>query len=205
MLGTAQYAYQHDIQQPPDGTLSIYDNEAAPQVRSQTRGLIIKLDEEKKTASVRQEYLHDPSLTSGTQGSVQKLDNGNVFIEWGSQGYFSEFTAGGKMLYDGRIARGQDSYRGYRSEWVGRPTSKPSATVVGRSAYASWNGATEVARWTLLTGDSRDAVDKKIGSSSSRGFETRITMKAPGKYVAMQAEDKDGKVLGVSGARRSSK
>ena len=203
MLGRSQFAYQHDIEQEPDGLLHIYDNEAAPQVRDQTRGLVLKLDDEKKTATVEHEYLHQPKpLTSGTQGSVQVLPNGHVFMEWGSQGYFSEFTRDGKMLFDGRIARGQDSYRGYRHEWVGRPTTKPAVALVSRSAYASWNGATEVASWTLLTGSSADKVDKAIGTASNAGFETRITMKDPSTYVAMQAEDADGKVLGVSKAVR---
>lgn len=199
MLGDAQYAYQHDVRQRPDGTLSIFDNEAAPKVRDQTRGLILKLDDQKKTASIVHEYKHEPKpLTAGTQGSVQKLPNGNVFMEWGSQGYFSEFAEDGELLYDGSIARGQDSYRGYRQEWVGKPDTKPSVAVVGSSAYASWNGATEVATWTLLTGSSKDKVDEQIGTADSVSFETRITMKKPKAYVAMQAKDADGEVLGAS-------
>lgn len=201
MLGKAQYAYQHDIQQLPDGTLSIFDNEAAPQVRDQSRGLLLTLDDEKKTASVKQEFKHQPGkLTAGTQGSLQSLENGNFFMQWGSQGYISEFSAEGKMLFDARIARGQDSYRGYRQEWVGTPRAKPNATVVKSSAYASWNGATEVDEWKLLTGSSEDSVEKEIGSAKAKGFETRITLKEPGAFVAMQAVDKDGEVLGTSRA-----
>lgn len=199
MLGKAQYAYQHDVEQLPDGTLSVYDNEAAPQVRDQSRGLLLNIDEKKRTVSVQAEFKHQPKpITSGTQGSVQLLPNGNHFVEWGSQGYFSEFTAEGKMLFDGRIARGQDSYRGYRSPWVGIPGGRPSSAVVNRSAYASWNGSTEITRWKLLTGDAKDGVTKVIGTARSQGFETRITMKSPGKYIAMQAVDAGGKVLGTS-------
>ena len=202
MLGKAQYAYQHDVEQLPDGTLSVYDNEAAPQVRDQSRGLLLDIDEDKKTVRVKTELKHQPKgITSGTQGSVQLLPNGNYFVEWGSQGYFSEFDTKGKMLYDGRVARGQDSYRGYRHEWVGTPTTTPDATVVKSSAYASWNGATEVATWKLLTGSSRSAVTKEIGSAKARSFETRITIKGAEKYVAMQAVGKDGEALGVSRVR----
>ncbi len=202
MLGKSQFAYQHDIEQLPDGTLSVYDNEAAPQVRDQSRGLLLDIDEDKKTVSVQAELKHQPKkLTSGTQGSVQLLPNGNHFVEWGSQGYFSEFDAKGKMLYDGRIARGQDSYRGYRHEWVGTPSTKPDAVVVKSSAYGSWNGATEVAEWKLLTGTSKDAVEKEIGSAKAKGFETRITIKGAEQFVAMQALDKDGEVLGTSRVR----
>lgn len=206
MLGTAQFAYQHDIEMEEDGSLRIYDNQSAPKVRDETRGLTLTLDEEKKTAKVQTEYVHAPKpLLSGTQGSVQRLENGNMFMEWGSQGYFSEFTEDGKMIYDGRIARGQDSYRGYRHEWVGTPRSKPDATVVASSAYASWNGATEVAEWKLLTGASKDSVEKEIGSAKARSFETRITVKGAGKFVAMQAVDADGEVLGTSRAVRAKK
>ncbi len=105
------------------------------------------------------------------------------------------------MLFDARIARGQDSYRGYRHEWVGTPRAKPDAAVVKSSAYASWNGATEVAEWKLLTGSKRSAVNEEIGSAKAKGFETRITIKGAKRFVAMQAVDEDGKVLGLSRLR----
>lgn len=198
MLGTSRFAWQHDVLEQKDGTLTIFDNESAPKVRDETRGLALTVDEQAKTMKVKQEYLHSPkSLLAGTQGNTQVLANGNVFMGWGSQGYFSEYSADGKLLFDGRIARGQDSYRAYRAEWKGMPTDAPAVTTVGSSAYGSWNGATQVASWTVLTGDAKDEL-KAAGSAKRDGFETRITVRDPGRFVAMQAKGADGNVLGTS-------
>jgi len=59
----------------------------------------------------------------------------------------------------------------------------------------SWNGATEVARWQLLGGTSRDSL-QKIGDPVPRaGFETSIPVPAGTKVVAVQALDADGAAL----------
>ena len=63
---------------------------------------------------------------------MQPLPNGNTFVGWGSNRWFSEYDATGRLVLDGRLSRGNDSYRAYRGGWVGRPTTKPS--VVRRGA-----------------------------------------------------------------------
>jgi hypothetical protein len=63
--------------------------------------------------------------------------------------------------------------------------------------YASWNGATEVAAWQVLVGPGPDRL-KPAGSASRDGFETAITVRAAGPYVAVQAKDSSGRVLGAS-------
>ena len=63
---------------------------------------------------------------------MQPLPNGNTFVGWGSNRWFSEYDASGKLVLDGRLSRGNDNYRAYRGAWIGRPTTKPS--VVRRGA-----------------------------------------------------------------------
>jgi hypothetical protein len=200
MLGAARFAWQHDVEEQPDGTLRIFDNEAAPKVRSQTRGLVLAVDDQRKTLSVKKTYTHKPDpLLSGTQGNVEVLPGGHVFMGWGSQGYFTEFTAGGKMLFDARIARGQDTYRAYRFPWTGKPDGRPAiaADAGGRRVYASYNGATELAGWQVLAGDAPDAL-KPVAKARRTGFETRIAVPQAAKYVAVQATDASGQVIGTS-------
>ena len=197
------FAYQHDIQERPDGTVTVFDNQGAPKVpevtgQDQTRGLVLELDDAAKTMSRVTQYQHKPSpLSSGTQGNVQDLPNGNVLMEWGSQGYLTEFSKAGSVLLDLRIARGQDSYRGYRSPWVGQPVTPPTVATKASSVFMSWNGATQVKRWRLLTGTTATSL-KAVATSARTGFETRITLKTPGKLVAVQALDASGAVLGTS-------
>lgn len=204
MLGKARFAWQHDVEEQPDGTLRVFDNEAAPKVRDQTRGLVLSVDQQKKTLATKKAYTHKPDgLLSGTQGNVEVLAGGHIFMGWGSQGYFSEFSAGGKMLYDARIARGQDTYRAYRFAFDATPKSRPAVAAEdgGRTVYASFNGATRLAGWDVLAGDSPGAL-KAVATATRSGFETRIRVKRTARYVAVRAKDAAGNELGVSKAIR---
>jgi hypothetical protein len=202
MVGAAQFAYQHDIQMPSPGVVRIFDNEAAPRVRSASRALFLKLDDATKTATLTRANTHKPNpLLSGTQGNVQALDDaGDIFVGWGSQGYFTQFAPDGTTVFDARIARGQDTYRAYRFPWVGTPSAQPAvaAGAGGRSVYASWNGATQVATWQVLAGASEASL-APAGSAPRSGFETTIRT-AGGAFVAVQALDASGAVLGTSKA-----
>jgi hypothetical protein len=201
MVGAAQFAWQHDIQYADEDTLRIFDNEAAPRVRSESRALFLKLDEARDRATVERAETHEPNpLLSGTQGNVQGLEDGGIFVGWGSQGYFTQYDGRGNILFDARIARGQDTYRAYRFPWVGVPSSPPSvaATDGGRNVYASWNGATQVARWEVLTGATAESLSP-AGSAARSGFETRIRTSG-GAYVAVRALDAQGNVIGTSRA-----
>ncbi len=200
LLGSVRTAWQHDWQWRTPDTMTIFDNEAAPQVRDQSRAITVKVDTAKKTLSLVKAYTHKPSkLTVGTQGNDQLLGAGHRFVGWGSQGYFSEFDQAGKLLFDARIARGQDTYRAYRFPWVGTPTTLPDVAAQdgGRTVEASWNGATQVASWTVLSGATADALTP-AGDAPRSGFETRIRPTRAGAYVAVQAKDASGTVLATS-------
>ena len=62
--------------------------------------------------------------------------------------------------------------------------------------YASWNGATEVAKWRFLAGSSADSL-AEAGTFPKRGFETSTAI-AAAPHLAVQALDKNGTVLGTS-------
>ena len=123
---SGRFAWQHDAQRAPDGTIRIFDNEAAPKVRSRSRVLWLALDEANRTARVARSAEHPAGLLAGTQGNAQALPNGNTFVGWGSQGYFTEYGAGGRVLFDARVARGNDTYRAYRFPWSGTPGGRPA-------------------------------------------------------------------------------
>ena len=201
---SAVFAWQHDIQEQPDGTLRIFDNQAAPKVRDESRGLILSVDAQARRANRKRALVHKPDpLLAGTQGNVQGLSEGRMFVGWGSQGYFSEFAPDGTMLFDARIARGQDTYRAYRFAFAGTPGDAPALAAAdgGRTVYASFNGATELRSWEVLAGDLPDAL-APVATAARRGFETRIRVRKAAAYVAVRAKDAEGKVLGTSKAIR---
>jgi len=200
------FAWQHDAQRDPDGTIRIFDNEAAPRVRSKSRVLWLRLDEGAKRASVARQLVHPEGLLSGTQGNAQRLGNGNTFVGWGSQGYFTEYSRRGSVLFDARVARGNDTYRAYRQRWDGRPAGRPDVAVRRRGArrtavYASWNGATEVFRWDIMAGRRASSL-RKVAFYRRDGFETAMSVPTRARYVAVRAVSRFGRVLGQSRARR---
>jgi hypothetical protein len=193
-----KFAWQHSIRAQPDGTYKLYDNEAAPPVRKNSRVLTIKLDLQAKTATLVNAFKHPLNLLSASQGNVERLPNGNSFVGWGSQRWFTEFSPSGEVLFDGRIAKGNDNYRAFRYEWSGRPAQAPkllaaagSGNITGR---VSWNGATGIARWELLAGADAASL-APVGSRPSEGFETAVTVKSTAPLVAMRAYDAAGNVL----------
>jgi hypothetical protein len=198
-----RFDWQHSIRAQPDGTYKLYDNSAAPPVRKASRVLTLKLDTQAKTATLVSAFTHPRKLLSSSQGNVERLPNGDVFVGWGSQRWFTEFSPTGEVLFDGRLARGNDNYRAFRYEWSGQPAAPPKvvATADGGNitARVSWNGATNVARWELLAGTSA-AMLAPVGSAAKAGFETAVTAKSTATSVAMRAYDAAGNVLDQSPA-----
>jgi Arylsulfotransferase (ASST) len=213
------FAFQHDARWRPNGEMSVFDNDCcafipqpsgppkpAPPVHGkQSRGLQLKIDENAKTVSlVTENKLYD--LTSGTQGNRQVLANGNVFMGWGQQPFFSEFTKTGKLLLSVRFPDPDESYRAYRYAWTGHPGGRPTAAarVTGRRTrvYASWNGATRVAAWRILAGPSSRKLKVVAKRVTRGGFETAKTIKSGGPIVKVQALDAKGHVIGTSRAVR---
>jgi Arylsulfotransferase (ASST) len=199
MLDRSRFFWQHDAQRQSDGTITMFDNEASPKMRRESRGLRLALDTEAMTASIVTEYLPPDGRLAGSQGNLHVRPNGNVFIGWGAKPFYSEYTADGELLLDGDFGSGE-SYRAYRLPWVGEPTDPPSVVLEAGTAYASWNGATEVTAWRFLAGqDAKSARD--VGTVDREGFET--SAEVPDEpYVAVQALDADGRVLATAEATR---
>jgi hypothetical protein len=69
--------------------------------------------------------------------------------------------------------------------------------VGGATVYVSWNGATRVATWQVVTGPSANALADS-GSVPRSGFETAITVHPKGPFLAVRALDRSGAVLATS-------
>lgn len=196
----ASFAYQHDVRRRPDGTITLFDNNAAvPGAQTLSRGLRIKLDMKKMRASFAAEYLAPTARTTWAMGDVQQLEDGGVFIGWGTDGSFTELGPDGTVRLDARFADGSVSYRAFRFELDAQPKGRP-ATLVVRNAdgsltlYVSWNGATQVAKWQLVAGKTAAAM-KPVATVRRTGFETAIPLPVTSGSVAVVALDAHGKQL----------
>jgi arylsulfotransferase ASST len=200
-----RFGWQHDARLQPDGTLTIFDNEAAPALAKRSRVIVLRLDTKRMTATLVRAYVHPDGLLSKHQGDAQFLPDGHVVVGWGSEPYVTEFDRSGAVIFDARFNKGADNYRAYRFPWTGRPTDRPSITVERKddgeaTVYASWNGATEVRRWGVLAGPDPGHL-RRVAVEARNGFETPIDVKTKARSIAVQALDGGGHVLGASAAR----
>jgi hypothetical protein len=200
----AAFAFQHDARWGPDGTVTVFDNGAVSGTRRETesRGKRLALDTAAHRATLVAAYARPQPLSSESQGTFQTLPDGHAFIGWGKEPIISEFAADGRELFEARFPTGdQQSYSARRYVWTGTPTTRPAVTArrAGGAATlrASWNGATEVARWQVL-GGSRGTARRPLGTARRAGFETVLTVRTRRRYLAVRALDADGRVLATS-------
>ncbi len=196
-------ALQHDARRHPDGTITIFDNGDVNRV-DQSRAIVVEVDEDKMSATLVREYTHPDRVLSDTQGNVQVLPNGNVFVGWGSAPFFSEFDHRGKLLFHAAFPTEDETYRAFRFQWYGQPTDDPAMVAESGpedrvTIYASWNGATEVTTWQVLAGSAPDQLEP-LASVPSQGFETVITVLTTEPYVGLKAVNSSGRVLGTTSA-----
>jgi len=195
-------AFQHDVRRQEDGALTIFDNGAHPKVHDQSRGIAVELDMDEMSATLLREYKSPEGLLATSQGNMQALASGNVFVGWGSEPFVSEFSGAGELLMNARFPPDCESYRAFRFPWSGQPSEDPAVAVEQGpddkiTLYASWNGATEVAAWEVLAGPSPVRLES-LGSVPREGFETAMLAQTYGPYVAVRAKHRSGRVLGAS-------
>jgi hypothetical protein len=203
----SRFYWQHDAEFQPGGLISLFDNGSEPPKEKQSRGLLFRLDTASGSAAVVKQLVNPTrTLLASSQGAIVRLPGGNWLLGYGGLPDFTEFDDGGHVLLDGTLGRNVQNFRVNLSPWVGRPRTPPSLRAwlqgVGRLALAvSWNGASEVAAWRVLCGASPRAL-APVARARRLSFETEIATRASGRYVAVQALDRAGKVIGVSPVAR---
>jgi Arylsulfotransferase (ASST) len=203
-----QFAFQHDARRLPDGTVSIFDNgnlvfeNGTPKAIEEARAIVVDLDQQRMRASLVREYTHPDKQYADAAGNMQVLPNGNVFVGWGRGLAISEFSHEGELLFDFKVSPEHRSYRAFRFGWSGSPSEQPAAVAERTSEnelelYASWNGATEVESWEVLAGPHPGQLES-LGSIARDGFETAMLVQSSEPYIAVQARDRSGRILGTS-------
>jgi outer membrane protein assembly factor BamB len=197
----ARFWWQHDARPYGSSVISVFDN-AGPDKEKQSRGLVLSVNTRAKRVELHRALVHPAGFIAGTLGNVQLLRDGGAFIGWGSQSYFSQYAPDGTLILDGQLPVGVRSYRAHLADWVGRPADGPRVVAQanpagGFAVHASWNGATEVARWTVLAGTDSSSL-AAVGSQAWTGFETAIEVNSEGPAFCAVALDARGRELGRS-------
>ena len=204
--GTRFY-WQHDAEFQPGGLISVFDNGSDPPKEKQSRGLLLRPDTSSHTVTLVKQFTNPTkTLLATSQGNTLNLEaggsGGNWLMGYGGLPNFTEYDAAGHVLLDGTLGKNVQSFRTYLSPWSGRPPGAPSVVATAGAAgavtvAASWNGATEVASWQVLAGSSPTTLTQ-VASAAKTGFQTTITARTAGPYVAVQALGASGAVLGTS-------
>jgi hypothetical protein len=201
-------AWQHDGRRLASGELTFFDDGSNPPIHTESRGVQIRLDLGRHEARLTRVYRHtDPPLLAASQGNMQTLADGNTLLGYGGVPAISEFAPDGTLLFDAHQPFDMSFYRAFRFPWKARPQSPPAVlaslnnTSEETIVHASWNGATDVARWRVLAGSQAGSMSARATIPLS-GFESAATLPRKYSYVQVQALDRASRVLGTSKAAR---
>jgi hypothetical protein len=201
----SEFYWQHDTRLHGPNTLTVFDDGydgVLPKNEKQSRALILDVDYDSMLVTLRKDFIHRGELVlSKAMGNAQLLPDGGMFVGWGTNPYFSEFSPDGKLLMDGQLIKGDPTYRSFIGDWSGHPTGLPAVAARrrpgGSTVYASWNGATEVASWSVLAGAAQTRLTR-VRAAPKSGFETAIAVPRKGPYFAVEARDAKGRALSRS-------
>jgi Arylsulfotransferase (ASST) len=194
----AKFYWQHDAEFQPGGLVSVFDNGSDPPKEKQSRGLLLKPDTSTRTVTLVKQFVNpSKTLLASSQGNLLSLPGGDWLMGYGGLPNFTEYDASGHVLLDGTLGKNVQNFRTYLSPWSAQPPGAPSVSVTGSSVAASWNGATNVSSWRLLGGSSATTL-APVSSTAKTGFQTTLSVPASSAYVAVQALDSSGGVLGTS-------
>jgi hypothetical protein len=197
--------WQHDARRQPDGTITLFDDGAAPPKEKASRAIRLRVDAAARTVTLVHSDVSPARVLAGSQGNAQVLDGGHVFVGWGAIPRATEFAADGSVVFDAVFSDGDDSYRAYRFDWSGLPHDRPSIAADSggtdtAKVYASWNGATRVTAWRVLAGGTRAGLQPVGRARPKTGFETTLEVGTDSPYLAVEALDARGRVLATSAA-----
>mgnify|MGYP005990277233 FL=1 len=192
--------------------ISLFDNSwfgSGPKdnIYPYSRGKYIALDHVDKRATLVQEFLPPTKITAKSQGSLQTLPNGNVLINWGSEGQITEYAPNGTILYHAHLGEDVQNYRAFKYHWTGISPEKPALTFERHNGnflrgWVSWNGDTRVVVWSFHCSQSD-------GKSASWGLMNRVGFETPMEfffqegwegdlYIYAEGLDWQGQVIGRS-------
>jgi len=169
------FSAQHDIRRLPNQNITLFDNGNLKTPTPFSRAVEYEIDEDAKTVTRVWQYPDDQSIYAVAMGNVQRLENGNTFIGWGTLGSITEVNDQGDTALE--LNLGGLSYRAFRFPWDALPAEPPrlvargSGDPNGVTLYFSWNGATQIDSYDIYAGATPDSTIL-VANIPKSGFET---------------------------------
>ena len=185
------FHFQHDarLEGKHLETLTLFDDEAGPPLYGPSKGLVLRI--KGKSLKLVHAYENPRHTLAVAEGSMQVLPGGKRSSASArrstspSSARTAERKKNGKLLFEAELPKGDGTYRVMRFPWSATPNTKPAVVAKREGAeevavYASWNGATEVAKWEVLAGEEADSLSP-ITTAEWSNFETRIPVSSTGQ------------------------
>ncbi len=192
-----RFTFEHDARRIANGNLTLWDN-GNYHIPSHSTAKEYQLDEINKVATLVWSYGHPggvngASLYNTAGGSVQRLSNGNTFINGGWRSNSSnpsmwEVTSDGTLVWEAKLTSSSSmtSYRAHRYEWnpCPRPTFKKLNTkdITSSSATLKWNGVTGVYQYKIQYKKHSSAVWTEKNATSDKHSKKITGLDADSKY-----------------------
>ncbi len=190
------FSHQHAIRRLDNGDVVLFDNGDFKTPTAYSRGAEYLLDEDNKIATLAWEYRNSPDTYGSAMGYVERLDNGNTLISWGTgKPDAIEVDADGVKVMDLSLPTGQSSYRTVRQAWnpdlagVGDVPRAPRAAVAlsvntpnpfrGRTEMALSLGAASRVTFQVFDLAGRKVLDVMRGETRGPGL-TRVSLDLSG-------------------------
>lgn len=143
------FSHQHAVRRISNGNITLFDNGNLHVSVLPSRALEYKLDEKKMTAELVWQYINQPTEISSAMGYVQRLNNGNTLIGWGtSNPAVTEVTPSNEKVFEMSLPDNVWSYRAFRftlpiqyySSFVPNKMRPESGTIsTETTVHLSWN------------------------------------------------------------------
>ncbi|KAJ6611304.1 ASST-domain-containing protein [Mycena sp. CBHHK59/15] len=223
----SDFHWQHHAKWRTAGSqISLFDDAAALMAINDTLTVIVSepvasskylnIDQTAMTVSLDKKFLPSPIRNySAAEGSVEPYGS-NVLIGYGFNPWVqaADFKST-EVVFSAVIGPnnaslwrgGINNYRVFQTstlQFTGHPTRPPNVSVVGDDVYVSWNGATHVVSYDLLTGADATRVSTKVTNVPKSGFETKICAAGSEAFVSVAALAANGTMLGTSAVYKKS-
>ncbi len=165
-----QYHYQHDIHRLANGNVTLFDN-GNYHTPPCSYAKEYTLNEVTKTATLVWSYkrtVASGDVYSVAMGNVQRLSNGNTFIDWGLElsqtdaPKMTEVDANKNIVWELKFSNQDAVYRAHRREW--NPCSRPTSSLIKVKKITATTAKVD---WEAATGAiSYDVHYRKLGNST---------------------------------------
>jgi len=121
---TLKFTYQHAIRRISNGNITLYDNGNFHTPKF-SRALEYSINEAGRTVTKVWEFRNSPTAIFGpAMGYAQRLPGGNTLISWGTTNpTVTEVTPTGTKAFQMTLPTNMFSYRVFKFDWNGPPTS----------------------------------------------------------------------------------